>query len=58
MRTLIKHGTIVTATDLYTGDILVEDEKISVIGTSLDMHADTVITSPDACGPRCRCGAM
>src|SRR5579872_3778079 len=43
MRTLIKHGTIVTATDLYTGDILVVDEKISVIGTSLDMHADTVI---------------
>ncbi len=47
MRTLIKNGTVVTATDLYKGDVLVEDEKIAVIGVSLDMHADTVI---DAAG--------
>src|SRR5436189_3416300 len=47
MRTLIKHGTVVTATDQYKGDVLVEDEKISVIGTTLDMHADKVI---DAAG--------
>src|SRR5215208_4435965 len=43
MRTLIKNGTIVTAVDQYRGDVLVEDEKITVIGTSLDMQADKVI---------------
>src|SRR4051812_16852824 len=47
MRTLIKNGTIVTAVDQYKGDVLVEDEKITVIGTSLDMTADKVI---DAAG--------
>ena len=34
MRTLIKNGTIVTATDQYEGDVFVEDEKITTIGTS------------------------
>src|SRR5213595_617143 len=43
MRTLIKNGTVVTATDLYNGDVLVEDEKIALIGTSIDVAADTVI---------------
>ena len=43
MRTLIQHGTIVTASDQYRGDVLVEDERISVIGTTLDMPADKVI---------------
>jgi dihydropyrimidinase len=43
MRTLIKNGTVVTATDRYKGDVLVEDEKITVIGTALDMAADKVI---------------
>src|SRR5499426_4506997 len=47
MKTLIKNGTVVTATDQYKGDILVEDETISVIGTALDLHADKVI---DAAG--------
>src|SRR5436189_77005 len=47
MRTLIKNGTVVTATDQYGGDVLVEDEKIAVIGMSLDVQADTVI---DAAG--------
>src|SRR6188474_931799 len=47
MRTLIKNGTVVTAVDQYKGDILVEDEKISLIGTSLDMSADKTI---DAAG--------
>src|SRR5437899_12928317 len=44
-RTLIKNGTVVTATDQYKGDILVEGETISVIGTSLDMQADKVINA-------------
>jgi dihydropyrimidinase len=47
MSLLIKHGTIVTATDEYVGDVLVEGEKITVIGTALTMQADTVI---DAAG--------
>ena len=32
---LIKDGTVVTATDLYRGDVLVEDEKIALIGADL-----------------------
>jgi dihydropyrimidinase len=43
MRTLIKNGTVVTASDEYRGDVLVEDEKVAVIGTTLDVHADTII---------------
>jgi dihydropyrimidinase len=44
MRTLIKNGTIVTAVDQYRGDVLVQDEKIELIGSNLaDIHADTVI---------------
>jgi dihydropyrimidinase len=43
MKTLIKNGTIVTAVDQYKGDVLVEDEKISVIGVSLDIVADKMI---------------
>ena len=47
MRTLIKGGTIVTAVDRYVGDVLVEEEKISLIGQSIDVAADKVI---DAAG--------
>jgi dihydropyrimidinase len=43
MRTLIKNGTVVTAADQYRGDVLLEDEKIAVLGTTLDLHADTII---------------
>ena len=43
MRTLIKNGTIVTAVDQYRGDVFVQDEKIELIGTSLDLQADKVI---------------
>jgi dihydropyrimidinase len=43
MSVLIKHGTIVTATDKYVGDILVEGERISLIGTSIDVPADRII---------------
>ena len=43
MSVLIKGGTIVTATDLYTGDVFVEGERITTIGTALDLAADRVI---------------
>jgi dihydropyrimidinase len=47
MKILIKNGRVVTAVDDYRADILIEDEKISVIGASLDMEVDRVI---DAAG--------
>jgi dihydropyrimidinase len=43
MSLLIKNGTIVTATDQYVGDVFVEGDKITTIGSSLSMAADTVI---------------
>ena len=43
MTLLIKHGTIVTATDEYRGDVFIDGEKISTIGTALTMPADRVI---------------
>ena len=47
MKTLITNGNIITATDNYHADILIEDEKISVIGAKLEMEADVTI---DAAG--------
>src|SRR5579863_5549742 len=43
MRTLITHGHIVTATDDYTGDILIEDEQIVAVGALANVQADTTI---------------
>ena len=43
MSLLIKNGTVVTATDQYVGDVLIEGERIATIGTSLTMPADRVI---------------
>jgi dihydropyrimidinase len=43
MSVLIKQGTIVTASDLYQGDIYIEGETIKAIGKKLDMPADQVI---------------
>src|ERR671916_355650 len=47
MKTLIRNGRIVTAVDDYRADVLVEGEKVSVIGAKLDVEADVVI---DAAG--------
>jgi dihydropyrimidinase len=47
MKTLIRNGRIITATDDYTADILIEDEVVSVIGAKLDMETDATI---DAAG--------
>src|SRR3954464_11156495 len=43
MKTLIKNGRIVTAVDDYKADILIEDERVSVIGAKLEMEADVII---------------
>src|SRR5689334_23934980 len=43
MKTLIKNGRVVTAVDDYNADILIEDERVSVIGKTLDMEADQTI---------------
>src|SRR5262245_52747421 len=43
MRTLIQNGTVITASDQYQGDVLVEDEKIALIGTTLNIAADRTI---------------
>ena len=40
---LIKNGIVVTATDIYEGDVFVDREKIAAIGSSLQMKADRVI---------------
>jgi dihydropyrimidinase len=43
MTILVKGGTIVTAVDQYVGDVLIDDERIATIGTSLSVNADRVI---------------
>jgi dihydropyrimidinase len=41
--TLIKNGTVVTATDSWQGDVFIEDETVAQLGTSIDRQADQVI---------------
>lgn len=43
MKKLIKNGTIVTATDTYQGEILIEDGKVTQIGTNLSVLGAEVI---------------
>ncbi|MGM9506401.1 dihydropyrimidinase [Larkinella sp. GY13] len=43
MSLLIKNGRIITATDAYVADILVEGETIRAIGKDLSLHADETI---------------
>jgi len=43
MKTLIRGGRIVTATDDYVGDLLIDGERIHSIGTKLDAKADRTI---------------
>ncbi len=55
MSVLIKGGRVITAADDYVGDVYVEDERISLIGESLDVQADKVI---DATGKYVLPGAV
>jgi dihydropyrimidinase len=43
MSVLIKGGRVITAADDYVADIYVEDERISLIGESLDVSADRTL---------------
>jgi dihydropyrimidinase len=43
MSILIKGGRVITAADDYVGDVYVEDERISLIGESLEVEADRTI---------------
>ena len=47
MSVLIRGGLVVTASDSTVADVFVQDERISLIGENLDVHADKVI---DAAG--------
>jgi dihydropyrimidinase len=40
MRTLVANGTLVTASDVFPGDILIEDERIAAIGRGFDVPVD------------------
>src|SRR5215207_8267184 len=40
---LIKGGRVITAADDYVGDVFIENERISLIGESIDLEADRVI---------------
>ncbi|HEX5799467.1 MAG TPA: dihydropyrimidinase [Gaiellaceae bacterium] len=55
MSVLIKGGRVVTATDTTVADVLVEGERISLIGSSLELEADRVI---DASGSYVLPGAV
>ena len=47
MSLLIKNGIVVTASDLYQGDVFIEKDTITTIGTDLTMPADRVIDASD-----------
>jgi dihydropyrimidinase len=44
---LIRNGNIVTATDHYTADVLIQGEKIVAIGQQLDADTDQTIDASD-----------
>lgn len=43
MKTLVKNGTVVTSTNEFVADILIENEKIAMIGQNLEDPEATVI---------------
>jgi len=43
MKTLIKNGRVITAVDDYNADVLIDGERIVMIGESLELAADKVI---------------
>ncbi|PFH87674.1 dihydropyrimidinase [Bacillus sp. AFS088145] len=47
MKKIIRNGTIVTATDTYKADILIEENKITAIGVNLDCTDAEMIDASD-----------
>ncbi len=47
MKTLIRNGTLVTASETFQADILIEGEKISAIANSLPVPADCKVIQAD-----------
>jgi dihydropyrimidinase len=47
MTTLIKNGTLITASETFEADILIEDEKISLIGKNLQHPDANVVDASD-----------
>lgn len=45
MKKIIQGGTLVTASDTFAADILIEDEKIALIGQNLAVGSDTEVIS-------------
>src|SRR3954449_2222002 len=43
MSVLIKGGRVITAADDYVADVFIDDERISLVGESLDVTADRTI---------------
>src|SRR5215467_2963629 len=43
MKTLIKNGRIITAVDDYNSDILIDGDRVSLIGARLDLAADRLL---------------
>lgn len=43
MKTLIKTGTIITADETYVGDLLIDGEQISLIGTDLEIEEAHIV---------------
>ena len=50
MPTVIKNGTLVTASDIIKADLLIDGEKIAVVGEGLETEGATII---DAEGSTC-----
>jgi dihydropyrimidinase len=50
MRTIIENGTIVTASDTFEGDLVIEGEKIAAVGKGLSKVYGTIDRTIDARG--------
>jgi dihydropyrimidinase len=47
MRTVIKGGTVVTATETTKADVVIEDERVAAIGVGMPVQADVEIDATD-----------
>ena len=48
MKTLIKNGKLITASETFDSDILIEDEKISRIGLGLEADLAQVVDARES----------